>query len=145
MPGLRFDTEQDYQRFLTSYQSKGKTRQKAPGATITPKDKATPTDAAKRLLQAIVEAGIEGPWYREFTFHEDRNWRLDVACPSKKLCVEIDGQVHRIKDKFARDIERHNALIISGWRYIRCTPTQVDTGEALILLKALLAHERKAA
>lgn len=97
----------------------------------------TPSDGAKRLLQIVVEAGIAGPWYREFTFHEQREWRLDVANPERKICIEVDGAVHRIKKRFLADIEKHNALILAGWRYLRVTPCQVDSGEALVLVQCL--------
>lgn len=95
-------------------------------------------DKAVVLLRAIVMAKLPGVWYREFTFHESRGWRIDVALPSQKIGCEIDGGVHRIKDKFARDIEKWNALVMAGWRVIRCTPAQVDSGHALTLLRALV-------
>jgi very-short-patch-repair endonuclease len=126
---------------VTSYRIGGKQPQTGLDEAIVTQDKKTPTDAAKRLLRALQEAGIEGPWYREFTFHEERNWKLDVAMPSRKLSVEIDGGVHRIKGKFLRDMERHNALIISGWKYIRVTPAQVENGEALVLVRALVQQK----
>lgn len=55
------------------------------------------------------------------------------------LAVEVDGQVHRIKGRFAADIERHNALMLAGWRWARVTPRMVETGEALALVRELLS------
>lgn len=101
-------------------------------------DEAKPVDKAVVLLKAIVAAGLPGVWYREFTFHETRNWRLDVACPGMKIGVEISGQVHRIKDKFARDREKRNALIFARWKCLEVTPAEVDSGYALMLLEALV-------
>lgn len=100
----------------------------------------TPTDGAKLLLQAILDAGVPGIWYREFTFHEARDWRLDVACPARKVGVEVDGGAHRVKGRFLRDIEKHNALMFAGWRYLRCTPQQVRSGEALALIRAYIGE-----
>lgn len=52
MPGLRFDTEQDFQRFLTAYQKGAKALREPLGRTNggknDPKATPTPTDAAKR-------------------------------------------------------------------------------------------------
>jgi very-short-patch-repair endonuclease len=138
MPVLRFATEEDYQRFLATYQGSQKHTKARPGDTNGIQPSQTPTDGAKRLLQAILAAGLPGEWYREFTFHTERNWRLDVACPARKLCVEVDGMVHRIKKRFLGDIEKHNTLVLAGWRYLRVTPAQVDNGEALVLLTALI-------
>lgn len=143
--GLHFPTENDYRKFLAEYR-----RQKKAGGrldkAISPQDSLTPTDGAKRLLKAIIDAKLPGTWYREFTFHEERDWRLDVACPwigawNCKIAIEVDGGVHRIKKRFLGDIEKHNALVISGWRYLRVTPAQVDSGEALTLISALLGEK----
>jgi very-short-patch-repair endonuclease len=148
MASLRFDSEQEYQRFLIRYQHRQKTHNEARRATRTTGNElqAKPEDKAIVLLRAIQASGLRGLWYREFTFHEQRNWRLDVACPHypglpqerEKLGCEIDGGIHRVKGKFLRDMEKHNALTTLGWRWIRCTPAQVENGEALVLLQALV-------
>jgi very-short-patch-repair endonuclease len=100
-----------------------------------------PTDAAIVLFAQILQAGLPGEWFREFTFHESRHWRLDVACPARKLGIEVDGGVHRIKGKFLRDMEKWNALTFAGWRVVRVTPEQVRTGEALTMMRAFLDGE----
>ena len=138
--GLHFPDEASYQRFLAAYQIPHTRPQPGPDVAISPQPSPTPTDAAKRLLQAILAVPLPGLWCREYTFHEQRDWRLDVACPQEKIGIEVDGGVHRIKKRFLGDIDKHNALILCGWRYVRCTPAQVDSGFALDLLRALL-HE----
>lgn len=95
-------------------------------------------DYAVVLLAQIIEAQVPGQWFREFTFHESRNWRLDVACPARKLSIEIDGMVHRIKKRFITDMAKHNALTFADWHYLRCTPEQVRSGEALDLVRAFV-------
>lgn len=85
------------------------------------------------LRDSILEAGIPPP-YREFTFHPTRDWRLDLAWPQFKLAIEIDGSVHRTKQRFASDIEKHNALMLAGWRYFRVTPADVKEGRAFLLV-----------
>lgn len=90
------------------------------------------------LRDQIVAAELPEP-FREFTFHATRGWRLDLAWPDFKQAIEIDGQVHSIKDKRARDIEKHNALMMAGWVYLRFAPRQVETGEAIATVKEWLA------
>lgn len=90
------------------------------------------------LRDQIVAAGLPEP-YREHCWHRTRNWRLDLAYPDRRLAIEVDGAVHRIKGRYLADIERHNALVLAHWRYIRVTPRMVQTGQALELVRELLA------
>ena len=89
------------------------------------------------LRDQIEAAGLPVP-YREHMFHVNRGWRLDLAWPERRLAVEVDGAVHRIKGRFKGDIEKHNALTLAGWRWLRVTPQQVREGEALALVRELL-------
>lgn len=110
---------------------------------LSPAKQALPAGKAAELSlrDQIVAAGLPEP-FREFTFHPTRDWRLDLAWPAHKLAVEIDGQVHRTKERFSADVEKHNALMFAGWRYLRVAPVNVETGSALTLVK--LALERLA-
>ncbi len=89
------------------------------------------------LRDQIAAAGLPVP-FREHLFHESRNFRIDLAYPDLKLGIEIDGAVHRIKGRFLSDLQKHNELTLAGWRWIRVTPPQVQSGEALELVRELL-------
>lgn len=89
------------------------------------------------LRDQIVAAGLPEP-YREHCFHASRGWRLDLAWPDLKAACEVDGMVHRIKGRFLADIERHNELVLAGWRWIRVTPRMVETGEAMAWVRRLI-------
>lgn len=89
------------------------------------------------LRDQIVEAGLPEP-VREYTFHPTRNWRLDLAWIGPAMAVEVDGSVHRTKQRFAADIEKHNQLMLLDWAYIRVTPEMVRSGEALRWVKDFL-------
>ncbi len=141
--GLHFASEADYRQFLANYRGQKKQAGGGLGVEIPTQDRLIPTDGAKSLLKAILDANLPGRWYREFTFHAERDWRLDVACPDIALGVEVDGGVHRIKKRFLADIEKHNALVLSGWRYLRVTPAQVKSGYALTLVKALVEERER--
>lgn len=88
------------------------------------------------LRDQLIARGLPPP-YREFTFHDLRDWRLDLAWPEYKLAIEVDGSVHRTKKRFLSDIEKYNALLEHGWRCIRVTPVMVASGEAIELVMHL--------
>jgi len=68
---------------------------------------------------------------REFHFDPVRKWRIDFAWPDRKLAVEIESSVHRIKGRFSRDIDKYNALEKSGWTLLRYTAKMVTAGIAI--------------
>lgn len=127
MKSLRL-TEQQYSAL------KGRTRKLAAEVVVKPEQ---PDRYPLMLRDQIVEAGLPEP-FREFVWHPTRNFRADLCWPSKKFIVEVDGAVHRMKDKFARDIERHNLLTKEGYVYIRVTPAMVRSGEALQWVKEFI-------
>jgi very-short-patch-repair endonuclease len=68
---------------------------------------------------------------REFEFCPGRKWRFDFAWPKIRLAVEIEGGVHRIKDRYQRDVEKYNTATLMEWRILRFTPQMVKSGRAL--------------
>ena len=85
--------------------------------------------------------GIEG-WRTEHVFDAGtggRGWRLDFSWPDLKLAVEVDGGVHRLAERFAGDIEKHNALQLAGWLYLRVAPERIKSGAAVDTIQAALA------
>lgn len=52
----------------------------------------------------------------EFSFHK---FFLDFAWPEKKLCIEIDGNLHRLEAQKIRDREKDSLLHIEGWKLLR--------------------------
>lgn len=133
--GLRWTPEQ-----LRAFTDRSK---RATAALRKPAERAG-LKAEVTLLDQIVASGLPAP-YREFTFHPTRDWRLDLAWPDRKLAVEIDGQVHRTKERFARDMEKMNEAGIAGWMVIRVSPEQVRDGQALsIVARAFSAMNARA-
>jgi very-short-patch-repair endonuclease len=68
---------------------------------------------------------------REYQFDSSRKWRIDFAFPDRKLAVEIESSVHRIKGRFASDIPKYNALQKAGWTLLRYTAQMVHAGTAI--------------
>lgn len=112
-----------------------------------PKRPAVATPRARSVAEAELErqlraSGLIG-WVTEHRFDERRRWRLDFAFPAERLAVEVDGGVHRIKGRFAGDIEKSNALTLAGWILLRFDAKWVATGRALEAIEAALAAGRK--
>lgn len=64
-----------------------------------------------------------------------RRFRIDIAIPSVKLGIEVDGwQFHgKYKADFTKDRVRQNLLVINGWRILRFTANQIRTELAMCL------------
>ena len=75
---------------------------------------------------------------REFQFDLNRKWRIDFAWPHRKLAVEIESSVHRIKGRFASDMPKYNALQLLGWTLLRYTAKMVASAEAIDTVKGYL-------
>lgn len=80
---------------------------------------------ATRLWNAVQH--MEGA-HREFPRAvPGRQFKLDVAFPAKKLCIEVDGWEWHGKHlgDFQRDRERQNLLTLHGWRILRFTASDL--------------------
>lgn len=76
--------------------------------------------AGEEALVAALEAEPLPGWdlTREHRFHPERRWRFDVAFPSQKLAVEVDGRRHRTCDGQRKDCEKGNEAVRMGWRVL---------------------------
>lgn len=72
-----------------------------------------------------------------------RRWRFDFAWPAHMLAVEVDGGTysggrHTRGAGYERDCEKANEAVLRGWRVLRVTTQQVDSGEALAWIERAL-------
>lgn len=93
-------------------------------------------------LQIIGQVGIARP-ERQFKFHPKRFWRFDFAWHGADVALEIEGGVHRIKDRFCRDVEKYNEAQLGGWVVLRATPEMVRNGDAIRLVERALGVTSK--
>jgi very-short-patch-repair endonuclease len=71
----------------------------------------------------------------------ERRFRMDFAWPDRRVIVEVDGEVHRIKTRFHADIEKHALLVLAGWTVLRVGGREVRSGQAVQWVRQLLgAH-----
>lgn len=75
---------------------------------------------------------------RQYQVNPERRWRIDYAWPALRIAVEVDGEVHRIKERFHADIEKHAWLTLNGWTLLRVGGREVRDGRAIAWVKALL-------
>jgi hypothetical protein len=83
--------------------------------------------------------GIPEP-VQEYQFALPRKWAFDLAWPEHLLAVEIEGGVwtrgRHVRGKgFLADIEKYDEAVIRGWRLLRATPQQVNSGEMFALVR----------
>ena len=69
---------------------------------------------------------------REYSFHPQRKWRIDLAWPKYKIAVEIEGGIYSFGGhvrgaQFEKDCEKYNELALDGWLLLRATPSNVRT------------------
>lgn len=73
---------------------------------------------------------------REYRFHKKRKWRFDYAYPQYKVAIEREGGTwsygrHNRPIGFKNDCEKYSHAAIAGWKIIRATTEQFNSGDAL--------------
>ena len=93
------------------------------------------------VLDAILDAGLAAPTVQHWVEVGSRRYRLDLAYPSIKLAIEVDGAQHRQDpDVVASDRSRLARLRRAGWTVIviRSSHFASDLLEALSKIRRLL-------
>lgn len=135
----------------TTKRPKPKSRRREPLAPTTHPVKVAPTNpilrpdkrsSLERQFLALWQmfASNLPPPIEQFRFHQTRLWRFDFAWPDAKVAVELEGgtwsrrkMAHNTGAGIQRDIEKHNAAIIEGWRVFRYTTKDLDSRPALVI------------
>lgn len=66
-------------------------------------------------------------WVREYQPCPDRRWSFDLALPTEKLAVEVDGRFHGRAKQHVTDCEKQNWAVAAGWRILRYPASRVLT------------------
>lgn len=98
--------------------------------------------AQAAAVQHFVTGGLPAP-VPEHSFEPSRRWRLDLAWPSHRLALEVEGGVwtggrHTRGAGFLKDMEKYNRLAVLGWRLLRVTPDRLLTPETVALVRSAL-------
>jgi len=91
----------------------------------------------EQMAQQIALCKLPEP-VRQFRWYPARRWKLDFAWPKIKLAVEVQGNIHRIKQRFKDFFERHYALTFAGWKVLYVGGDDVRSGRAVAWLEQLL-------
>ncbi len=155
MPGMmRFKSEKDFQDML-----KGTHLRIAP--MITGKKPAVmvsnPTSKTQHLDPALIGAFMEKPVgsdleelfaqqlhltklpkaTRQYLYLRGSKHTLDFAWPELMLGVEVQGHVHRIKDRFKADMVKRSKALLQGWRVLEVGGSEIRDGTAMQWLHEL--------
>lgn len=89
------------------------------------------------------------PAVQEYRFHPARRWRFDFAWPDRKIAVEVEGGTwsggrHTRGSGFEADCDKYNAAALDGWTVFRFTAKHIDSGEAVLIIRAALQDARPA-
>lgn len=93
------------------------------------------SDAERKAIVLLRNAGLTG-WR---THHVVNGYELDFAFPEHRLAVEVDGWAwHRDVERFRRDRQRQNALVLAGWTILRFTWHDLTqrAGEVIAVIRA---------
>lgn len=97
---------------------------------------------------ALLAADLPAP-ETEYRFHPTRRWRFDAAWPPQRVAVELSGGLwaygaHTRPAGVQRDMQKHNAAVLCGWRVLAFSTDDIDTDPetCVDMVRQLLAHER---
>ena len=85
----------------------------------------SPMESILRWL--LHRAGLPAP-VLQHSVHDHAGSQIglaDMAWPDAKVLVEFDGDVHRERDVFVKDLRRQNRLVAAGWTVLRFSSADV--------------------
>lgn len=96
------------------------------------------------LLWQIKRAKLAIPT-AEYVFARDRGrrWRFDFAWPDLLIAIEVEGGTwvngrHNRGAGFEKDCEKYSTAALDGWRVLRFTGKQIESGWALKTVEEML-------
>ena len=85
----------------------------------------SPMESVLRWL--LHEAGLPRPLLQYVVRDSTGGWlgQVDLAWPEHRVVVEFDGEVHRERHVFVKDLRRQNGIVLAGWQMLRFTSADV--------------------
>lgn len=87
---------------------------------------------------SLILRSIREPFIPEYKFAAPkRQWRLDFAYPSLQIGIECEGGTwikgrHTTGQGYARDCEKYNYALLSGWYILRYTTEMISKQQLTI-------------
>lgn len=79
------------------------------------------------VLDALLDAGLPTPVLQHWVSTPGGSFRLDLAYPTEKMAVEVDGAQHEDEDVKRNDRRRTKLLEACGWTVIRIRSRHLAT------------------
>ena len=106
-----------------------------------------PSQLEETLVLHLMAAGLWPRCVRELRFAPPRRFRFDFAFPHEMLAVECQGGVWRRSGKGAHtggtamenEFEKNNVAVEAGWRVLKYTMKEIQSGEAIQQIERILA------
>lgn len=95
-----------------------------------------------KFLEAWRDHGFKGSDIAtEYAFDEERKWKFDIAFPSLKVAVEIDGfgYGHQSIVGRSQDNIKQNAAIEQGWVVLRYTTAEFSSVKVVDMMDQVKA------
>ena len=104
--------------------------------TVADAQAGSPMESVLRWL--IHEAGLPRPVLQHVIRDVQGRFlaQVDMAWPEQRVVVEFDGEVHRDRRVFVKDLRRQNGIVLADWRVLRFSSADV-LGRAAVLLATL--------
>jgi hypothetical protein len=102
------------------------------------------------MLHQLNGMGLGSLFVREYRFHAERHWRLDLYSPVHRLGIELHGGTSEYnrgrhlrggpEGGFVRDREKINAAIEARIRVLEFWPAVIANGSAAAQIQRMLAN-----
>ena len=93
----------------------------------------TPTTFESLLWERLRKSQLDGRKFRRQ--HSIGVYILDFYCPEERLCIEIDGDVHKRQEAVIHDGERDQTLAQLQIRTLRISNDEIETDVEATLTK----------
>ena len=95
----------------------------------------------------LKQLNIKG-FVREYKFTSHRKWRFDFANPALMIAIEVEGGLwrngrHNRPTGYMKDMEKYNAAAWLGWKVIRYTTEQINSGHAIFELEKKIMEAKR--
>lgn len=91
----------------------------------------------------VLDSGLPAPVLQHSIHDESGRFlgRADMAWPDRRVLVEFDGDLHRERSVFVKDLRRQNRLIAAGWTVLRFSSADLvgRPDEVIAEIRAALA------
>ena len=142
---MRFKSDKDFQEMLKRSHLRVHGSVIAPARAPVVKPAAKPEDLTKLSGSELEEAmaieielaGLPAP-IQQYPHLRGSRHKLDFAWPDRKIGLEVQGMVHRIKRSFKTDIKKRAMGLLQGWRILEVGGAEVRDGTAILWLTELL-------